>query len=416
MKILFVAEYYKPIIMGGAEISLEMMIDILKDTEHEITVLTPNYNTNQTKLEVYKNIRIIRFKSFRTNLFKDRKNTTGQIQSFSVISEIIKSGYMIASAAELYMQAKTLIKKEKFDIIHANNVESQLAVSILKTSAKKILHVRDGRQIYSSFSKLGHSLKKETLKEIKQAFEINAISALPIKIMSSLKYKSIQKFDHYIAISQFMKDCLRENGISRIDIDIIYNPYQSKTLNLPTKREIKQFLKIREKDKIVLFVGNLNKLKGADSLLKVAKYNEHIKFICVGEGEYYDKLSKLSNTIMTGKVEQKETQKYYKIADVFLYPLSTPIGVGRVVLEAFSNKVPVLAFHNKGITDVLAISNCWYIYNKNNMGEISNAINILTGNKEIIKRCKDNGFKFVIDKCSVSVFRNNIIKTMEAEW
>ncbi len=98
--------------------------------------------------------------------------------------------------------------------------------------------------------------------------------------------------------------------------------------------------------KIVLFVGRVTRLKGADRLEKIAKevgkQREDIVFCVVGDGEYRERLEKLENVRYVGIVDSKEMNKYYEAADLLVHP-SRAEGLPNVVLEALSFGVPVVA-------------------------------------------------------------------------
>ena len=50
MKFLFVTEYFYPVFMGGAEISLKILIEELLKNNHKIVILTPNYESFKTEI------------------------------------------------------------------------------------------------------------------------------------------------------------------------------------------------------------------------------------------------------------------------------------------------------------------------------------------------------------------------------
>lgn len=413
MKILFVAEYYAPIIKGGAEISLKMMVDILSKDGHDITVLTPNYEKEITDVTKINNTTIIRFKSFRSKLYKSKGKTMDRITSYSTIHEIIKSGYMIASAIELYLRAKQILNSTNFDVVHANNIESQLAVSVLKTKAKKILHVRDGRQLYSNFEILKEKISKETISDIKRIFKINWTQALPIKIMCALKLKSVKQFDKYITITEYMKELLIANKVNQSKITTVYNPYQSTQTNrISDKKKLRKELGIKTKNPIILYVGGLEKIKGIHNMPKIIQNNKDKHFIIVGDGPYfqYMKNKNYNNLTLTGSINQSETIKYYKISDIFIYPLTQPIGTGRVILESFSEFLPVLAFKNKGISDVLIDNKTALLVDHRSQSDIKEKLNDLIKDNVLKSKLTIYAHKFLHKNCSVGEFSKKIIE------
>jgi glycosyltransferase involved in cell wall biosynthesis len=117
------------------------------------------------------------------------------------------------------------------------------------------------------------------------------------------------------------------------------------------KTEIKNELKISEKDIVILFSGKLiNKKRPFDLLEAFYKMNlPNSKLIFLGDGELKSELSrKVSDyqldekVIFTGFVNQSEISKYYLVADVFVLPSSIGETWGLVVNEAMNFGLPVI--------------------------------------------------------------------------
>lgn len=107
---------------------------------------------------------------------------------------------------------------------------------------------------------------------------------------------------------------------------------------------------------ICLFVGRLVKGKGIPELLETAKLmQDKLKFIIIGDGPLKDSIINVSKTqnniVFKGKVNNAELPKYYCSADVLLVPSTHEEGYGRVILEALSCGLPVIATNRGGIKE-----------------------------------------------------------------
>jgi len=111
---------------------------------------------------------------------------------------------------------------------------------------------------------------------------------------------------------------------------------------------------------VVLFVGRLIKCKGIMTLLNVIeknKDNKDIAFVFIGEGPLSEKLveAEIANKsiFFLGRINNNNLPLYYNAADVVIMPSQYEEGYGRVLLEAFSCGVPVIAAKRGGITEVV---------------------------------------------------------------
>lgn len=132
--------------------------------------------------------------------------------------------------------------------------------------------------------------------------------------------------------------------------------------------ERKKF-KIKEDDKVVVFVGRLSEEKGIDKLLEaVAKLKtKNIKVLIVGcyiynrnaIGEYQYRLYKLANTLQdkicfTGYIAQKELPLIYNIANIAVLPSMWEEPAGLTMVEAMACGTAVITTESGGIPEYVA--------------------------------------------------------------
>lgn len=141
-----------------------------------------------------------------------------------------------------------------------------------------------------------------------------------------------------------------------IEIEKYSKKYSEDKIN-----KLKQSLKIRDNDIILLFVGRLGLEKSVDFLIEnhktIIKKNPNCKLMIVGDGPERDNLEKLVRknkiddyVIFTGKVPLKDIGLYYKLGDIFVTASKTETQ-GLTVLEALAASIPVVAIKDDSFLD-----------------------------------------------------------------
>lgn len=96
--------------------------------------------------------------------------------------------------------------------------------------------------------------------------------------------------------------------------------------------------------KRVVYVGQVRKSKGVDSIIEVAKNNKKILFDLVGPltSEYDEAaLSRIENIVLHGAQKKEYVKKILDKADIFLFPTKSE-GFSLALLEAMARGLPVI--------------------------------------------------------------------------
>lgn len=96
--------------------------------------------------------------------------------------------------------------------------------------------------------------------------------------------------------------------------------------------------------KRVVYVGQVRKSKGVDSIIEVAKNNKKIFFDIVGPltSEYDEAaLSRIENIVLHGAQKKDYVKKILDKADIFLFPTKSE-GFSLALLEAMARGLPVI--------------------------------------------------------------------------
>lgn len=177
--------------------------------------------------------------------------------------------------------------------------------------------------------------------------------------------------DKIICLNQSTKDQLIcEYEIAAYKIEILKNGIKTKKIdkNLLQRESIRQNLGFNLNEKIILFVGRLEKKKGVFNLLKVFEtaYNKDklLRLILVGEGnysEFLDKQRSLYGVIsITGFISKERLEEIYQIADIGVLP-SLNEQQPFVVLEMVNNEIPLIMSDIKPLQDLLTNEECLHL-------------------------------------------------------
>ena len=359
MRFLFVSEYYPPMHMGGAEISLKLLAEGLAELGHDVTVLTPNYNAHRTDVEMRGNLRIIRFKSWRYFLFrrKARELSSGIYTRKKPLFYLQLGGYIRLSATELRKNAEELLRREDFDVVHANNLESILALSRIRTRAIKVAHLRDFSVMCwnRGLNNGGRLCEGCSLENLKGCMGAGLTSPL-LSYEIHRRGRAIDGYDKLIAISNFVKgQFTRRLGVRPSKIGVLYNPISPSVVSELSKGEARRLLGLPSERGIVLFVGTLSEMKGVHLIPALARELPEFLFVVVGDGPLRRLFEEnpLENIVYRGYQPVESVKHYYRAADVLLVPSLWHEPFGRVVIEGIANGCFVIGSNRGAIPEVI---------------------------------------------------------------
>lgn len=165
-------------------------------------------------------------------------------------------------------------------------------------------------------------------------------------------------------VSQKLMDIAKELGWNDNKSFVSYNAINNKVFAPISQSEIELLKKkMKYNNYVVGYVGNLNKTKRADWLIRIfgqiqRDFPEDITFLIIGDGELKEQIKKehIQSNIdlrIIGRVPQEKLRYYYSIMDCLVLP-SKNEGLGNVILEAQACGVPVVATNTGGIPEIIA--------------------------------------------------------------
>lgn len=291
-------------------------------------------------------------------------------------------------------------KKERFDVVHTHTPKANLLGRIAAKAAgiKKILATIHGFYFYNMSG----------IKRWLYVF-LNRLGGL-----CSDKVLIINDYDLKIAGTEGI---IRKDKIVYLKggVGVDVNKYTIPTLEERKQARGKYGLSLEEK--ILGFIGRVEKEKGIDDILSAAKLlkgsTDGIKYMIIGDGpylhEYKEKVSKAElkdSFVFTGFIDS--TKELFSLFDIFVFP-SRREGLPVVVMEAMAAGVPVVASKVRGCVDIIENNADGFLVEQGDIDGLVSAVNKLIKSPELLKRFSDSGRM----KVERYFDRNKIIQDVE---
>lgn len=177
-----------------------------------------------------------------------------------------------------------------------------------------------------------------------------------------------QHSDKVICLSQYTQNLLREDyGVEKEKLVVVYNGLKDEAIKLSKEERLEKrsALGFRETDKIILFVGRLDRIKGVQYLIEafrqVIRKNPNSRLVIVGDGDYDKYLKQCagiwSYVVLTGKVEKEVLYTFYQIADVGVLP-SFHEQCSYVAIEMLMHGLPLIGTGSTGLKEMVEGMHC----------------------------------------------------------
>lgn len=173
----------------------------------------------------------------------------------------------------------------------------------------------------------------------------------------------LQSADHIVCLARYAKNLLcSDYQVPENKLSLIYNGLKDEAVFLTPeeKKAIKKKLHIGPDEKIILFVGRLDAIKGVDYLIqafkKLLQERTDCRLIIVGDGEYANCLQECKEDwgkiVFTGKLSKEEVYPFYRLADVGVM-LSKHEQCSFVAIEMMMHGIPIIASDSTGLHEMV---------------------------------------------------------------
>ncbi len=384
LKVLFISESFPPYANGGAGISTSLIVKAIKN-ECDCRILTQKFNNEEPwKFEGFDVLPIM----------------TNYSPNFNSSWKLIKSLSRNVFYGIIYRKIKKQIEEFKPDILHIQLNHYDLINKIVSLDIPSVIDFRDTMlacpimyRMQPCNNKCANCLKKyfstkyEQKKLIKNILKIST----PL-ILYSHKFKKRRFIENInssqnskiVALSNFVKNLLIKQGISKEKIETIYNvsDLSFNQLNLIRKNQI-------------VFAGSVDFSKGIFTIIKAVKIlnKKDLKLMIFGSGPELNKVKKISkklNINFLGKISPDKVLKIYARSKIILAPSIWPEPFGRFIQESITTKTPCIATNIGGIPEGIKDHETGLLVKPNNPKKLAKAINELLTNKKLYNKIVKN--------------------------
>ena len=337
MRIGIFTDTYPPFI-NGVSTSIKMLENALRKKGHKVYVVT--VNPTNMKYVYEDGGRIIRIPGIPIGIYDYRLTTAYPLR------------------------AVNKIKKWKLDVIHTH---TEFGIG---TFARVI-----GKQFNIPVVHTYHTMYEDYVHYITKGY-FNGPSKKIVEYLT--KFYCDKTIEELIVPTKKTYDLFKEKykydrNVHIVPTGIEIERFYKENLNKEKVENIKENLKIKNSDRVILFLGRIGAEKNVEFLInnhkEILKKHKNTKLLIIGDGpdleKYKDLVKKLQiedKVIFTGKVPWDEVPLYYACADIFATASHTETQ-GLTVIEAMASSLPVVALNDDAFRTVIVEGLNGYLFN-----------------------------------------------------
>lgn len=245
------------------------------------------------------------------------------------------------------------------NFLKQTDIYAQLAAAAAKNLKFNLIHAHDWMTLPAGLylKKLYH---RPLIAHLHTIEADRAANQAPNPTVYKIEKEYLPQADVIIANSQYTKNrAIKAYNLCPDKMSVVHNAYSELAFGMfPSQAK----LGLKDK-KVVLFVARLSMHKGADYFLRAAqiaaRYDPKLVFVIAGDGEMQGQLVDLAaqldiadKVFFTGFLRGEKLKNLYRRANVYVLPsVSEPFGI--TVLEAISQKTPVIVSKTAGVAEVM---------------------------------------------------------------
>ncbi|QNL52088.1 glycosyltransferase family 4 protein [Olivibacter sp. SDN3] len=331
MKILYINALYSPDILGGAELSLKVLVEAMQANGHEVAVLSLQ-PAGRLKEEYVDGVKVYRA-PLKNRYWPFHKSKPGK---WARLRWHLKDRYN----RQMRTYVRKVIAKENPTIISCHNLVGwSIAVwDEIKKSNLPLVQVLHDLYLLCPNSDM---------------FKGNAScqhQCLQCKLLRSKHRKLSAKVDAVVGISNFiLKRFNHFHYFPYAQKHVIYNSRQIPPPPLPSDRKVYEALKVG-------YIGTLAEKKGIEWLIQQfeqLQINATLTIAGAGKKDYEEHLHAITKAPNIAFIGSTDSTLFYKEVDVLVVPSLWQEPLGMVAIEALANHLPVIANNIGGLRETV---------------------------------------------------------------
>lgn len=389
-RITFVSEFYPPFIYGGAEVSTDLLVKKLSES-YICDVVT----SKLSKTSWHRHGCLVRPLLRRQDL---GTKSTPALMRYAIDAVTLP----IRNAIVLNRHVRTR-KDDVIDFVYSSYTQAPLIlITKLLQSGRIVIDVRDFSLIcVSNLSYEGYQETNEghsCFHHLKRMYAHTGRLIRPLlpafgayEVLLFQTYTSTLRFlvNHadirMVAISQYVKEKLVQNGFRACRIDVVPNMVQELSGKPFAHNSIIYDL---------AYAGRIETSKGIWDIIHACEQLtlETPILAIAGDGTQFDEVqvyisnNRLDNIALLGKVSPDEVVQLYSKSKFIVAPSRGPEGFGRFIQESTLTGTPVIAPRFGGIPEGIVDGVNGFLYDSGDVNSLTRAITKALGASEASMR------------------------------
>lgn len=370
-KILFFTPYYYPNIVGGAEVSTQLIAESIPKCSMIVTV---------GEVAEEKIINHVKVKVVTSGFMKKAWKSVLDNEKLNILDKIKLAFFANKGQSKLISEYINIIKKNNIGLVIVNsNIDVLGRASVWKaaslTSTPLMLVLRD--PILLNKKVMGVNLGPIYRKMIKRQLKYVTCIAAP---------------------SQYMIDLYKHYGIRKDKSYVIPN-----AVDIPFERN-------KKKKKIILYAGSIRKEKGILTLIKAVellyKNNREIILEMYGNGDLINECKPYEFIKIYSWINNHELYKKMRESMITVLPSEYPEAFGRIVIESISQGTLAIGSNAGGIPETMKGLEK-YIFNAGDYKKLSSIIDNVFSYSESEYEREISYAQEVFNKYKMDVYKKN---------
>ncbi len=320
------------------------------------------------------------------------------------VKVVMKSIYSFEAQENL----EKLLNDVKIDFAHINVIHHYITPTILKILKKRnipiiwTLHeytpicpdsifVSHGQVCERCFGGKFYNCITHSCK--KGSYLASTVAALENYVHKYLNYYAY--VDYFVCPSIFQLEKYKQFNFFNDKLVQIYHGYDYAEI------ERVKLMPAQTTEKYMIFVGRLERIKGAHTLLKAMQSFPHIKLKIIGDGTQEAELQalknqhQLNNVEFLGKKSKSEVLQFVKGADFLICPSECYEVLGFTVVEAMALGKPVIGARIGGIPEMVIDNYTGLLFEPGNAAQLAERIKVLHNNESLITEMGKNALDHI---------------------
>lgn len=365
MNILVINKYYSPNLVGGTEVSIKLLSEIMAKNGHNVYVYTLDGEKDGRVEETINGVNVIRrYSRAAYEKFKNNKRTfLIQLNDYFNFYINVRSLYDI----------REIIESKKINIIHTNNC-IDISYQVWKYAFRHnipLCHTLRDYWLLDPRAEIGRS--NSFIVGVHRLFYRRYANKY-VSFITAPSQRTLDIYERY----HYFKSAKRIKIVNCVEID-------SKQIKIVKAEKMK-----RDREKIVfLYVGALEKNKGFDLLLETYCNNKDINSeLCIcGDGSLkclMDKVADSDNRIIyKGKLTKEKLAEEYWRADVLVVPSVWEEPFGRVLIEGAKYANCIICSDVGGMAEIMEQLKCGLMFKAGDKKEFEKVLKKINDRNQI---------------------------------